>query len=48
MIVTFYLLHIRIEHILIDNILSHLYKVQTFFIFNIPSMIKMVEGTFFR
>ena len=48
MIVTSYLLHIRIEHILIDNILSHLYKVQAFFIFNIPSMIKMVEGTFFR
>lgn len=48
MIVIFYLLHIRIEHILIDNILSHLYKVQAFFIFHIPSMIKIVEGIFFR
>lgn len=48
MIVTCYLLHIRIEDILINTILSHLYKVQAFFIFNIPSMIKMVEGTLFR
>ena len=47
MIVACYLLHIRIEDILINTILSHLYKVQAFFIFNIPSMIKMVEGTLF-